>query len=528
MLPSASGPALSNPDPGRAGSGSAALLDKPLLLGWLLLGWLLATAWIRPLALPDEGRYAGVAWEMVRSGHWLTPTLDGLPYFHKPPLLYWLTAMSIKLFGTTELGLRLPSILGAMLAAGSGFRLLLRWVGLSEARWYLLALATMPLFYGGSQYANHDMLVAGFISTAIAFAADALLAHDHGQPWKRSMLLAWSAMALGLLSKGLIGIVLPSGVIGLWLLMQRRWQWVGKLMWWPGPLLFIAIAAPWFLLMQQKFPQFLHYFFVRQQFERFAEHGFNNVQPFWFYPAVLALLCLPWSPLLLARWKLPAARGLRSPLRRLQWTWVAVIALFFSLPASKLVGYILPAVPAVAMLVAEVLNARARSGRACACAAAAAALAGALMVSALVGVAWHDPHSSHPLAEAWRAQARPGEPLMSLKIYRFDLPVYARLPAPVVVLHHWSEPSTVVGDSWQRELADAARFDPESGAHVLVDIDHLKELLCAVPVSWIIANEGEQEGLLESAVPVASNDHVRLLRFDREQSNLSCFQGSAN
>lgn len=528
MLSSASGHTLEYPEPGRAGSGPAALLDKPILLGLLFLGWLLATAWIRPLALPDEGRYTGVAWEMVRSGHWLTPTLDGLPYFHKPPLLYWLTALSIKLFGTAEFSLRLPSILGAMLAAGSGFRLLLRWVGLREARWYLLAMATMPLFYGGSQYANHDMLVAGLISAAIALAADALLAHDHGQPWKRSMLLAWSAMALGLLSKGLIGIVLPSGVIGLWLLMQRRWQWLGKLLWWPGPLLFTAIAAPWFVLMQQKFPQFFHYFFIHQHFERFAERSFNNVQPFWFYPAVLALLCLPWSPLLLARWKLPAGGTTRTALRRLQWTWTAVIVLFFSLPASKLVGYVLPAVPAVGMLVAEVLNARATSRNACRVAVAAAALGGALIVAALVGVAWHDPHSSHPLADAWRTQARPGEPLLSLKAYRFDLPVYARLPAPVAVLHHWSDPAVVAGDNWQRELADAARFDPGTGSQVLVDIARLKDLLCAAPVSWIVAHESEQEPLLASAVPVASNDHFRLLRFDRERSNLSCFQGSAN
>ncbi len=95
-------------------------LDNPLLLGLLFLAWLLATIWIRPLALPDEGRYAGVAWEMVRSGQWLTPTLDGLPYFHKPPLFYWLTAISIEVFGPTEWSVRLASILGAVVAAVSG------------------------------------------------------------------------------------------------------------------------------------------------------------------------------------------------------------------------------------------------------------------------------------------------------------------------------------------------------------------------------------------------------------------------
>jgi 4-amino-4-deoxy-L-arabinose transferase-like glycosyltransferase len=85
-------------------------------------------AWIRPLALPDEGRYVGVAWEMVRSGDWLTPTLNGLPYFHKPPLFYWLTAVSIKAFGTVDLAMRLASMLAAALIAFAGARVL-RYVG---------------------------------------------------------------------------------------------------------------------------------------------------------------------------------------------------------------------------------------------------------------------------------------------------------------------------------------------------------------------------------------------------------------
>src|SRR6516164_7259502 len=113
----------------------AALLPIALFL------WLAASAGLRPLALPDEGRYVGVAWEMLRSGNWLVPTLDTLPYFHKPPLFYWLTAASLAVFGVNEWAARLPSLLAA---TGSAFALYLfarRFVGEFFARMTLLILA---------------------------------------------------------------------------------------------------------------------------------------------------------------------------------------------------------------------------------------------------------------------------------------------------------------------------------------------------------------------------------------------------
>ena len=199
-------------------------LPEPLVVGILLFLWLVATSWVRPLSLPDEGRYAGVAWEMVRSGDWLTPTLNGLPYFHKPPLFYWLTAVSLSLFGTIEWAARLASCVGAMLGAGAAYLLIRRWMSHSISRWYLLILATTPLFFGGAQYANHDMLVAGFISMAIALTADAVLSLQATQPWRIQLLGGWLCAALGLLSKGLIGIVLPGGVVFFWLLLVNRWR----------------------------------------------------------------------------------------------------------------------------------------------------------------------------------------------------------------------------------------------------------------------------------------------------------------
>lgn len=161
--------------------------DRKLLL--IAFAWLAATAWLRPLALPDEGRYVGVAWEMIRSGNWLVPTLDGLPYFHKPPLFYWLTAAALSVSDSSLLAARIAPWLGACLAAGSLFLFARRWAGGDAARAALLALVTAPLFYFGAQYANLDMLVAGCITASIlAFAHAALL--EPRDPARRRALLA--------------------------------------------------------------------------------------------------------------------------------------------------------------------------------------------------------------------------------------------------------------------------------------------------------------------------------------------------
>ena len=126
-----------------------------------LFAWLAFTAWARPLTLPDEGRYIGVAWEMLQSGHWAVPTLDGMPFFHKPPLFYWISAAAMAIFGPHAWAARMPSVLGAALAAWSLWLFMRRWDGEREARRAALILATQPLLFMGGQIANLDMLVAG-------------------------------------------------------------------------------------------------------------------------------------------------------------------------------------------------------------------------------------------------------------------------------------------------------------------------------------------------------------------------------
>jgi len=151
---------------------------RPLWIIVALFAWLLATAWMRPLMAPDEGRYGGVALAMLRSGDWLVPRLDGLPFFHKPPLFYWIGAAAMSVAGPVEWAARLPSVLGGAVAAAALFLFLRRW---STARLALLStvvLATTPFFFLGAQFANLDMLVAGCISATVLLAAGAALARD--------------------------------------------------------------------------------------------------------------------------------------------------------------------------------------------------------------------------------------------------------------------------------------------------------------------------------------------------------------
>ena len=239
-----------------------------LLFG--LFVWLAATAWVRPLSLPDEGRYVGVAWEMLRSGNWLVPTLDTLPYFHKPPLFYWASAASMALFGVNAWAARLPSLLAA---AGSAYGLLLfvrRWAD-GEIAWIMLAiLATTPLFYGGAQFANLDMLVAACMALAILSAADAVLAARDGQPHRPTLAAAYVFAALGLLAKGLIGVVIPGIVIAVWLIVSAQGAMLLRLVWLPGLALFALIAVPWFAAMQLRIRISPLFFLHQHHFERYT------------------------------------------------------------------------------------------------------------------------------------------------------------------------------------------------------------------------------------------------------------------
>jgi len=499
--------------------------DFGLLLA--LCAWIAGTTWIRPLLLPDEGRYVGVAWEMLQHGNWLTPTLDGLPFFHKPPLFYWITEVALAAAGPAEWASRAAPVLGAWLGATALYLLTLRWCGRCLARSLLAALAAQPLFVLGGQYANLDMLVAGCITATIALLADAVLTDEAGLLPRWSLPGAYAMAGLGVLAKGLIGFVLPALVILAWLAATRRTRLVPRLVSVPGLMLFAAIVVPWFVAMQLRHERFLDYFFVVQHVKRFAAGGFNNVQPPWFYVVILLVFFALWLPWIrqLVRSKPAAGDGQR--LRALMAVWSAVIVIFFSIPQSKLVGYVLPAVPPLAWLAADGFRASGRWPHAWRLVAGVGALVSLATVAYLLASSLH---SNKALALALQDHRRPGEPVVMLEGYYYDVPFYAGLVDPVPVVDDWSSPDVDRRDNWRKELADAGRFDPGLGARLLVSPGRLPSLLCVSPITWVIGPAGaaSRHPILNEAALMFAKDGLWLWRFERAKATTGCAQMPMN
>jgi 4-amino-4-deoxy-L-arabinose transferase-like glycosyltransferase len=483
-----------------------------------LFAWLAASAGWRPLMLPDEGRYAGVAWEMLRSGQWAVPTLDGLPFFHKPPLFYWLSAGAMQLFGAHPWAARMPSLLGGLLGAMALYLFTRRWQGEPRARWALLVLATQPFFYAGAQFANLDMLVAGCIGATVLLGAHAALLAAEGRPHRGPLLAAYAMAAVGMLAKGLIGFVLPGATLLLWLLASRRPALVWRLVSLPGLLLFLLLALPWFVAMQARYAGFFDYFVVYHHFKRFAEAGFNNQQPFWFYLPVVLGLALPWTLALRAAWRQREPASALPSVRLLMLCWMAVVLVFFSLPRSKLVGYVLPALPPLAWWLSGAFVADGGWARRRTLLAGVAALSCLAVVGA---VAMAHLRSDAPLGLALRHQRQAGEPVVFVGRYPYDLPFYARLETPAQVLDEWQSPAIPKHDDWRKELYDAAQFDPVLGRHQLIGHEALPALLCAHERSWIVASDAQRQAApaLRGAHEVARVKDVALWSLPRPALN---------
>lgn len=480
--------------PRARGRSGLRVLRWPEWLTCLVLAglWFGCTAWLRPLAIPDEGRYVGVAWEMLRSGDWVVPTLDGMPFFHKPPLFYWITAGAMQLFGPNVTAARAAAWLASVAIVSGLFAFVRRWAGREQAWASVVVLATSPLFYGAAQYANMDLLVAACISATILLVAHAALARDEGLPHRQALAAAFVTAALGVLAKGLIGVFLPPLVLVVWGLATRRLGKVFALLAWaPGWLVFAAVAAPWFMAVQERFADFEHYFFVVQHFQRFVSTGFNNPQPWWFYPLVLLLLTLPWSPWLLALLRRRSGlEGRRADLRALMLAWLGTVTVFFSLPSSKLVGYILPALPPLAFLLADIVH-PIRAGRPMQAQrrwlAGTALAAAAACVCAVVAAHFFQPKSNLALAESLRSWKQPGEAVVFLDNFYYDVMFYARLDTPVSVVNRWLQ-EDVAKDSWHRELVDAARFAAGHSDRRLLQPDELEPLLCSARSGWLVGS----------------------------------------
>lgn len=323
------------------------LRTSPIKLG-LVSVWLFVCATVRFLSIPDEGRYADISRHMFESGDWLVPRLDGLPFIHKPPMLHWLSSIAMHIFGVHVWVVRLVPVLAASLFLIGTYLFVRKYLSQKIAELSILMMATNLLFFGSSQYVNHDLLLATGITLSVFCLVDFSLCNR-----KAMLFLGYFFAASAFLTKGLIGILIPGMILLPWLLYTRQYKRIPAFFN-PFALLFLAaLTLPWLYQMQQIYPDFLHYFFIDQQFNRFHSNQFNNKQSWFFYLVILLVSLLPW--LLTLRWT-----GLRTmlhqqrlnPIGQLLIWWLVSVVIFFSIPPSKLAGYILPALTPLIILCA--------------------------------------------------------------------------------------------------------------------------------------------------------------------------------
>ncbi len=322
----------------------------------LLIATWFGTLEVRKLVRPDEGRYAEIPREMVVTGDWVTPRLNAIKYFEKPPLQYWATAAAYTVFGEHHWSARLwPALTGllcVLLIYFAGRRLFGEVVGFYAA----LILAASPGFIIVAQINTLDMGLTLFMTATLLCLLLALNEPaGRNSPW---MVAAWACAALAMLSKGLIGIVLPGAVFIAYVLLQRNWRLLARLRWGWGLLVFFALAAPWFILVQLANPEFFDFFFIREHFARFASKVHRREGGWWYFLPILAFAMLPWimhlPRALLSGWRDTSSDGGFHP-RRFLVLWSVLIFLFFSASSSKLPSYIVPIFPALALLIAHTL-----------------------------------------------------------------------------------------------------------------------------------------------------------------------------
>jgi len=327
------------------------------LFGWLIASFVLV--WFgsldyRSLLKPDEGRYAEIPREMVATGDWLTPRLNGIKYFEKPALQYWATAASFTLLGQSEATARLwpglTGFLGILLAWFAGRRLFGPTAGLLAAA----TLASSLLYLMISHINTLDMGLSFFLEAAVF---GFLLAQREAAAAPRWMLVAWAALAFAVLSKGIVALVLTGATLVLYSLVFRDWSPWRRFEVLRGLPLFLAIAAPWFIAVSIANPEFARFFFIHEHFERFLTKVHGRYQPPWYFVPILLMGLLPWTSLALqavgSGWR-RYADAVFQP-RRFLLLWCIVVFGFFSVSDSKLPSYILPLFPAAALLLGDAL-----------------------------------------------------------------------------------------------------------------------------------------------------------------------------
>lgn len=294
---------------------------------------------------PDEGRYAEIPREMLESGDYFTPRLNHVLYFEKPPLYYWFTAASFTVFGQNEFGARFTSVVMGLMSIFLTWFVARKFEDENTANLSAVILGTSSLFFALSRVNIIDMTLSALLTLAL-FSFYIFYKENK----KRWLYIFYIALALATLAKGLIGIVLPGGVIFFFMLFTKDWSILKRLFLTPAILVFFLVCVPPFYLVCKKNPDFFYFFFIQEHFLRYATKMHDRYEPFWFFIPVIVGGLFPWTLGLFA--------NVKNYLNKQQINlylilWVVIITLFFSASGSKLIPYILPVFPPLAILIAK-------------------------------------------------------------------------------------------------------------------------------------------------------------------------------
>jgi 4-amino-4-deoxy-L-arabinose transferase-like glycosyltransferase len=282
---------------------------------WLFIGLaaFVAVLWLallgsRPLFNPDEGRYAEIPREMLSGGDWVIPHLNGVAYVEKPPLQYWATAISLRVFGQSEFAARLYTALCALgTLAVVWFTGRVLW-GFAAAWQAAAVLAGSLLFIVLGQLLTLDMSLTLYTTVSLCafllaqtaagragYANAGSEVAGRGGEARRWMWVAWAAAALGVLTKGLVAAAIPAAVLVLYTLLARDFSPWRRLEWTRGLPLFLLIAVPWHALAAHRLPDFLEFFFVHEHLARYLTPSADREEVWWFFIAVFLLGSVPWT-----------------------------------------------------------------------------------------------------------------------------------------------------------------------------------------------------------------------------------------
>ncbi len=294
---------------------------------------------LRPYLNPSEARYVEIPRQMLATQDWLTPRINGVPYFEKPPLFFWLQASIMHLLGTGEFASRFASVLLSTLTCLITYATARHCYNRRAGQLSAAILATSLMGFTLTRMPGLDLPLTCFTTLTLAC---------YIRKHYRAMA---AATALAVLTKGLVGAALPALIVCAHLTLTRNWREALRMRLLSGSIIFLLIAAPWHILMQQAHPGFFNFYFLHEHFDRFVSDTHHRLAPWWFFTAVTLLGLIPWLPLL------PGALRLLRPKTNsndlLLLLWIMLPLLFFSCSHSKLTGYIFPIFPPLAILLAN-------------------------------------------------------------------------------------------------------------------------------------------------------------------------------